>query len=61
MHETAVSILEQTLNDEALNHAVEFYASDLGQRLVEVENASHMNEDDDGQTNGRAADLCGTC
>ncbi|MTH99238.1 DUF2059 domain-containing protein [Roseibium sp. RKSG952] len=47
MHETAVSILEQTLRDEALNHAVEFYASDLGQRLVEAENASHMVEDDD--------------
>lgn len=47
MHETAVSILEQTLSDEALTHAVEFYASDLGQRLVEAENASHMIEDDD--------------
>lgn len=46
MHQTAVSILEQTLTDEALTHAVEFYASDLGQRLVEVENASHMVEDD---------------
>lgn len=47
MHETAVSILEQTLRDEALNHAVEFYASDLGQRLVEAENASHLREDED--------------
>ncbi|WP_282168326.1 DUF2059 domain-containing protein [Ruegeria atlantica] len=47
MRETAVSILEQTLSDEALTHAVEFYASDLGQRLVESENASHMVEDDD--------------
>lgn len=47
MHETAVSILEETLSDDALNHAVEFYASDLGQRLVEAENASHMEEDDD--------------
>ncbi len=47
MHETAVSILEQTLSEDALNHAVEFYASDLGQRLVEAENASHMNDDDD--------------
>ena len=46
MHQTAVSILEQTLSDEALNHAVEFYASDLGQRLVEAENAAHMDEDD---------------
>ncbi len=47
MHDTAVSILEQTLSEEALSHAVEFYASDLGQRLVEAENASHMQEDDD--------------
>lgn len=47
MHETAVAILEQTLSDEALNHAVEFYASELGQRLVEAENASHLVEDDE--------------
>nr|WP_246097164.1 DUF2059 domain-containing protein [Ruegeria faecimaris] len=47
MHETAVSILEQTLSDQALNHAVEFYASDLGQRLVSAENASHLIEDDE--------------
>ncbi|WP_425082805.1 DUF2059 domain-containing protein [Ruegeria profundi] len=47
MHETAVSILEETLNDEALAHAVEFYASDLGQRLVEVENAAHLNDDEE--------------
>ncbi|WP_120635430.1 DUF2059 domain-containing protein [Ruegeria sp. EL01] len=47
MHETAVAILEQTLSDEALGHAVEFYASDLGQRLVEAENASHLIDDDE--------------
>ncbi len=47
MHQIAVTILEQTLSDEALNHAVEFYASDLGQRLVEAENASHLIEDED--------------
>ncbi|WP_420587135.1 DUF2059 domain-containing protein [Ruegeria sp.] len=47
MREIAVSILEETLSDEALTHAVEFYASDLGQRLVEAENASHMIEDDE--------------
>jgi hypothetical protein len=47
MHEIAVAILEQTLSDEALNHAVEFYASDLGQRLVEAENEAHMIKDDD--------------
>ncbi|WP_288940213.1 DUF2059 domain-containing protein [uncultured Roseovarius sp.] len=46
MRETALSILEQTLSDELLTHAAAFYASPLGQRLVEVENASHMTEDD---------------
>lgn len=37
----ALDILEQTLSEEALTHAVEFYASPLGQRLVKVENAAH--------------------
>jgi hypothetical protein len=45
MRDTALDILEQTLSDEALFFAAEFYASDLGQRLVTVENASHMSED----------------
>ena len=47
MHDMALDILEQTLSDDLLTHAADFYASDLGQRLVEVENASHMQEDDD--------------
>ncbi|MCB1343313.1 MAG: DUF2059 domain-containing protein [Pseudooceanicola sp.] len=41
MRDMALDILEQTLADGALNVAVEFYASDLGQRLVTAENASH--------------------
>lgn len=45
MRDTALDILEQTLSAEALFFAAEFYASDLGQRLVAVENASHMDED----------------
>lgn len=45
-----VDILEQTLTDELLAHAATFYASDLGQRLVESENASHMIEDDTDKT-----------
>ena len=45
MHEMALDILEQTLSDELLNHAAAFYASDLGQRLVEAENTSHMIKD----------------
>ncbi|MEO0403073.1 MAG: DUF2059 domain-containing protein [Pseudomonadota bacterium] len=46
MHEMALDILEQTLEDDMLTHAADFYASDLGQRLVVAENASHMKEDD---------------
>lgn len=42
----ALDILEQTLSDDLLAHAAGFYASDIGQRLVAVENASHMVEDD---------------
>jgi hypothetical protein len=44
MQATALNILEQTLDNEALAHAAAFYASDLGQRLVEVENASHLRD-----------------
>ena len=47
MHDMALDMLEVTLSDELLAHAAGFYASDLGQRLVEVENASHMMQDDD--------------
>ncbi|WP_286193568.1 DUF2059 domain-containing protein [Tropicibacter sp. R16_0] len=55
MHEMALGILEQTLDEDVLDHAVEFYGSDLGQRLVEAENASHMVEDDElKQEQGRA-------
>ena len=47
MHDMALTILEQTLTDDLLTHAVDFYTSDLGARLVEVENKSHMSEDDE--------------
>lgn len=46
MHEMAMEILAQTLDEDLLNHAVEFYTSDLGRRLVLAENASHMKEDE---------------
>ncbi|MBJ6371644.1 DUF2059 domain-containing protein [Sedimentitalea sp. CAU 1593] len=49
MRALALDILEETLTDDLLNHAAAFYASDLGQRLVEAENASHMIEDDAGK------------
>lgn len=46
MRSLALDILEPTLADDLLTHAVDFYASDLGQRLVAAENASHMMKDD---------------
>lgn len=50
LHTMGLDILEQTLTDELLAHAAAFYASDLGQRLVEAENTSHMIEDDAAKT-----------
>ena len=46
MRERAMSILEETLEDDLLAHAAAFYASPLGQELVVAENASHMEDDD---------------
>lgn len=46
MHDLALDILAETLSDDLLTHAADFYATDLGQRLVVAENASHMSEDD---------------
>ncbi|MEB8389170.1 DUF2059 domain-containing protein [Rhodobacteraceae bacterium KMM 6894] len=51
----AYEILAQTLTDDLLAHAAGFYASDLGQRLVAVENVSHMVEDDEAQRTEGAA------
>ena len=46
MHDMAIEILGNTLEDDLLDHAADFYATDLGQRLVAAENASHMEEDE---------------
>ena len=48
MKDMALDMLGQTLDDDLLAHAVDFYATPLGLRLVEVENESHMI--DDGET-----------
>lgn len=45
MQAMALDILEQTLDPADLIHAVDFYAGDLGQRLVAIENAAHMDPD----------------
>ncbi|MDC0656611.1 DUF2059 domain-containing protein [Leisingera sp. SS27] len=47
MRGLALDILENTLDDAALDHAAAFYASDLGKRLVRAENSSHLIEDDE--------------
>ncbi|MCP4824353.1 MAG: DUF2059 domain-containing protein [Shimia sp.] len=52
MQKRATDILEATLSDEVLAHGAAFYASDLGQRLVEVENASHLADDDEKAAEG---------
>lgn len=52
MRSLATDILEVTLKDDLLSHAVEFYASDLGQRLVLAENTSHMMVGDDKSETG---------
>ena len=52
MQSDALDILGQTLSDEALDHGAAFYASDLGQRLVEAENASHMRDRGDKRDEG---------
>lgn len=50
MHGIALDILEETLSEELLAHANDFYASDLGRRIVAAENASHMEEDEAAKT-----------
>ncbi|MEO0358159.1 MAG: DUF2059 domain-containing protein [Pseudomonadota bacterium] len=44
--EDALDILEDTLDQDTLDHATGFYASDLGSRLVAAENESHLTDDD---------------
>lgn len=52
MRDLAMELLEPTLKDDWLAHASEFYASDLGQRLVAAENASHIMDDDEKKAEG---------
>ncbi|GHF58795.1 hypothetical protein GCM10017056_32750 [Seohaeicola zhoushanensis] len=46
MRGLALDILEQTLDDDMLHVAVDFYSSDLGQKLVQAENTAHVTDDD---------------
>ena len=44
LKEDALGILQQALSDNVLLHASEFYASELGARLVTAENLSHFED-----------------
>lgn len=43
----AVDIMEAGMPEELVQHGIDFYASDLGKRLVEVENLSHVTPDEE--------------
>jgi len=45
MRGLALELLQPTLKDDWLDHAMAFYGSDLGKRLVAAENAAQENED----------------
>ncbi|MFW8593137.1 DUF2059 domain-containing protein [Cribrihabitans neustonicus] len=47
MRAIALDILEQTLDEDALAHAAEFYETPLGVRLVAAENAAHRVRDEE--------------
>ncbi|MFL4471158.1 DUF2059 domain-containing protein [Tateyamaria armeniaca] len=59
MHDLALDLLEKTLSDDLLTHAADFYDTDLGQRLVVAENASHMKEESDLKEESGAAIVAG--
>ena len=50
----AIDMMAAVMPDELVVHGAAFYASELGQRLVEVENASHMTDLEDRRAEGEA-------
>lgn len=54
MRERAMDILEETLEDDLLDHVAAFYASPLGAELVAAENDSHMADEDHKREAGKA-------
>ncbi|WP_158963473.1 DUF2059 domain-containing protein [Chachezhania sediminis] len=50
LHGMALEFLEATLSAEQAKHAQDFYGSELGRKLVELENASHVMEDDEAKS-----------
>lgn len=45
MRPKAVEMILENLSDEEIEHAIAFYSSELGRRLVVSENASHVEDD----------------
>jgi len=52
MNQRALEMLGVALTDDLVNYGAAFYASDLGQRLVAVENESHMADDQERMAEG---------
>ncbi|MBM1814749.1 DUF2059 domain-containing protein [Pseudosulfitobacter pseudonitzschiae] len=59
MHDMALDILGATLEDDLLDHATEFYDTDLGRRLVVAENNSHMEDDSETKSEAGQAIVAG--
>ncbi|GGD30602.1 hypothetical protein [Sinisalibacter lacisalsi] len=53
MLDRAVEMMEAVLPEPLLEHGMDFYGSELGRRLVAVENESHVTEDDVRHEQGR--------
>ncbi len=47
MLERALDMMAAVMPDELVSHGMAFYGSDLGQRLVQAENESHMTPDEE--------------
>lgn len=54
MLERTVDIMEGVMPDNLVEHGIAFYGSELGQRLVEAENESHMTDDEVRYAEGEA-------
>jgi hypothetical protein len=54
MRKRGVDLVAQVMSDDLLNAGAAFYASDLGQRLVAVENESQLANDDEKYSQGQA-------
>ena len=52
MLERALDMMEAVMPDELVAHGMEFYGSDLGARLAQAENESHMTPDDERYATG---------